>query len=52
MPEERLTMRKITDVLRLKWTCGLSNRAVARGCRLSHSMVSEYLVRVKQAGLT
>ena len=52
MSQERLSMRKITEVLRLKWTCGLSNRAVARSCRMSHSTVSEYLVRAKQAGLT
>lgn len=52
MSQERLSMRKITEVLRLKWTCGLSNRAVARSCRISHSTVSEYLVRAKQAGLS
>lgn len=52
MSQERLSMRKITEVLRLKWTCGLSNRAIARSCRISHSTVSEYLVRAEQAGLT
>jgi len=51
MSQERLSMRKITEVLRLKWTCGLSNRAVARSCRISHSTVSEYLERARQAGL-
>ncbi|HLE80376.1 MAG TPA: IS21 family transposase [Dehalococcoidia bacterium] len=51
MSQERLSMRKISEVLRLKWTCGLSNRAVARSCRISHSTVSEYLVRAEQAGL-
>jgi transposase len=38
-------------VLRLKWTSGLSNRAIARSCRISHSTVSEYLARAEQAGL-
>ena len=52
MPQERLSMRKITEVLRLKWTCGLSNRAIARSCHLSHSTVSEYLKRAVTAGLT
>ena len=52
MSQERLSMRKITEVLRLKWTCGLSNRAVARSCRMSHSTVSEYLMRAEQAGVT
>lgn len=52
MSQERLSMRKITEVLRLKRTCGLSNRAIARSCRMSHSTVSEYLVRAEQEGLT
>jgi len=52
MSQERLSMRKITEVLRLKWTCGLSNRAIGRSCRISHSTVSEYLVRAEQAGLS
>jgi transposase len=52
MSQERLSMRKITEVLRLKWTCDLSNRTIARSCRISHSTVSEYLARAKQAGLS
>jgi len=52
MSQERLSMRKITEVLRLKWTCDLSNRAISRSCRISHSTVSEYLVRAEKAGLT
>jgi transposase len=52
MSQERLSMRKITEVLRLKWTCDLSNRAIARSCRISHSTVSEYLARAKQVGLS
>jgi transposase len=45
-------MRKITEVLRLKWALGLSNRAIARSCRISHSTVREYLARAQQAGLS
>ena len=30
MPQERLTMRKIREILRLKWECQLSERVVAR----------------------
>jgi transposase len=52
MSQERLSMRKITEVLRLKWTCDLSNRAIARSCRISHSTVGEYLVRAERVGLT
>jgi transposase len=52
MAQERLTMRKIHEVLRLKWECGLSNRAIARSCSISHSTVGEYLRRAKAAGLS
>jgi transposase len=52
MAQERLTMRKIGEVLRLKWECGLSNRAIARSCSLSHSTVAEYLRRAQEAGLS
>jgi transposase len=50
MAQERLTMRKIAEVLRLK-ECGLSNRAIARSCSISHSTVAEYVQRAQQAGL-
>jgi transposase len=52
MAQERLSMRKIREVLRLKWDCGLSNRAIARSCRIAHSTVSEYVRRAEAAGLS
>ena len=52
MAQERLSMRKINEVLRLKWECGLSNRAIGRGCSISHSTVSEYVRRAQAVGLT
>ena len=39
------------QVLRLKWECGLTNRAIARSCSISHSTVGEYLRRAKETGL-
>ncbi len=45
-------MRKVLEVLRLKWGCGLSNRAVARSCGIARSTVAEYLRRAEQAGLS
>jgi len=42
MPRERLSMRKIKEVLRLKQT-GLSNRAIARVCAIGKETVREYL---------
>jgi len=51
MTQERLSMRKINEVLRLKWDKGLSNRTIARSCRISHSTVREYVKRAEAAGL-
>lgn len=52
MPAARLTMRKIKEVLRLKWACGLSNRRIARSCGIARPTVSEYLRRARAAGLS
>lgn len=52
MPAERLPMRKIKEVLRLKWDSGLSDRLIAKCCGISRSTVGEYLRRAKKAGLS
>jgi hypothetical protein len=52
MAQERLSVRKIKEVLRLKWACGLPNRAVAASCGISASSVSEYIGRATAAGLS
>jgi len=41
-------MRKIREVLRLHHEAGLSNRAIARACKVSNSTVGEYLIRAAQ----
>lgn len=51
MAQERLTLRKIREIIRLKEEAGLSNRAIARACKISNSTVGEYLYRAQQAGL-
>ena len=51
MPQERLTVRKIKEILRLKWECQLSERVVSRSCRISRSTVGEYVRRAEAAGL-
>jgi transposase len=51
MPAERLTMRKIREVFRLKFDCGLSNRQIAKSCAIARSTVADYLFRLQQAGL-
>jgi transposase len=45
-------MRKIAEVLRLKWSCGLSDRAIARSCAICHGTVAEYVSRARLAGLS
>jgi transposase len=45
-------MRKIREVLRLKFELGLENRQIARSCRIPHSSVGNYLKRAQQAGLS
>ncbi len=52
MPAERLSMRKIREVLRLKWGHNLSIRKIAQSCGISRPGVDEYLRRAKNAGLT
>jgi len=52
MAKRRLSMRKIKEVLRLKWDHNLSNRQIATSCSISHSTVKEYLLRAKQDGLS
>ena len=52
MAQERLSVRKIREVLRLKWACGLPDRAVAASCRIARSSVSEYVRRAETAGLS
>ena len=44
-------MRGITEVLRLKWSCGLSERSIAQSCSLARSTVAKYLRRAQDAGL-
>ena len=51
MPTERLSMRKIRDVLRLKFESGLSERVIGRSMSLSNGSVNSYLQRARVAGL-
>jgi transposase len=51
VPAERLSMRKIKEVLRLKFELGLGNRQIARSCSINHNTVADYLRRAKAAGL-
>ena len=51
MARETLSMRKLSEVLRLSLEQKLSVRQIARSCRLARSTVSDYLGRARAAGL-
>lgn len=52
MAQERLTVRKIKEIMRLKYEATLSNRAIAGACKVSNSTVGEYLKRAEAAGIS
>jgi hypothetical protein len=45
-------MRKIREVLRLKFGCGKSNRDIGKSCGIGRSTVADYLLRASAARLT
>src|SRR5713226_6659186 len=49
---ERLLMRQVREILRLKHEQGLSHRAIARACGVGLGTVSEYGRRAQRAALT
>lgn len=52
MPANRLSMRKIKEVLRLKWANNLSDRKIAQSCNISRPAVVSYVERARLAGLS
>jgi transposase len=51
MPGERVSMRKIREVLRLRFGHHLPQRTIGQSLRLSQGAVSDYLKRAQRAGL-
>lgn len=51
MPNSRLSMRKIKDVLRLHFERNLSARQIGNSLAVSHNTVTQYLRRARAAGL-
>ena len=43
MPAQRLAMRQVHEVLRLKWGQGLSDRQIAHSLGMSRPAVAEYV---------
>jgi len=52
MPRERVTMRKIREILRLVWSCDLSRRDAARTCAVGKSTVNDIINRAIATGLS
>src|ERR1700692_726211 len=52
MPAERLSMRKVRDVLRLKHTLGMSLRQISEATGVGKTVVGEYLRRAGVIGIT
>jgi hypothetical protein len=44
-------MRKLKEVLRLRFELGLGQRQIARSCSIGHGTVYEYLKRAQAAGV-
>src|SRR5919199_5485981 len=51
LPARRLSMRKINEVLRLRFELGFGYRQIARSCLIGVGTVHEYLKRAEAAGL-
>jgi hypothetical protein len=49
---ERLLMRQVREILRLKYEQRLAHRAIARACGVGLGTVSEYCRRAQQASLS
>ena len=51
MPGKRLSMRKIKELLRLRFEVDLSQESIAHSCGLGRTTVREYLQRASRAGV-
>src|SRR5260221_8977606 len=52
MAASRLLMRRLHELVRLKYDSGLRHRAIAQACALGLGTVTTYLQRATAAGLT
>jgi hypothetical protein len=51
MPQKALSMRKIKEVLRLRYDLGLLQKEIVRSCSIGQSSVYRYLERASAVGL-
>ena len=52
MAKKRLLMRKLREILRLKYEVKLSHRVIGRACGIGAGTVSMYVQRAKREGLS
>src|SRR5437660_12602571 len=52
VPQESVSMRKIKEVLRLRFGLGLRQDQIARSCSIGQATVHRYLERATAAGLS
>src|SRR6476646_2501397 len=52
MPAERLSMRSVREVLRLRHALGMSDRSIAQSLGIGKTTVGEYVCRAKVIGIT
>lgn len=52
MSRKPISMRKIKEILRLKWECHLGDRQIAQSCNVGRTTVQEYLSRARAARLS
>ena len=51
MGARRLSMRKLREILRLKYERRMGHRAISRACGVGVGTVSEYVRRAREVGL-
>lgn len=52
MPQNRVAMRKIREILRLAWACGQTRHSTANSCGIGKTTVTDTLYRASAAGLS
>jgi transposase len=52
MANRRLPVRKIKEILRLKYACRISEREISLSCNVARSTAADYLMRARAAGVS
>lgn len=52
MARERISMRKLKEILRLKHECGLSNRQISKSCNVGRQTISQYCKLAEKRAVT